>query len=256
MSWRFTERMRALRAGHTSAGPPSFAWSCGDEGELCLVLNGTAVRLRRSGALWVEAPRALVVGDLHLEKGSSYGARGQLLPPYDTRATLERLAGEVAATGPRLLVLLGDSFHDRRAEGRLDAEDAGGIAALAEGRTLLWITGNHDPEPPRGLPGTAAEHLDLMGLRLVHEPAPGPHPGEVAGHLHPCARVVSRGGSVRRRCFLTDGERLVLPAFGAYAGGLNVCDEAFAGLFAGPLLAGVLGRDKVHAVGAGSLIPD
>ena len=239
MSWRFAERMRALRARREPAGPPSFAWSCGEEGELCLVLNGTAVRLRRSGALWVEAPRALVVGDLHLEKGSAYGARGQLLPPYDTRATLERLAAEAAATDPRLIVLLGDTFHDRKAEARLDAEDAARVVALTMGRTLVWITGNHDPEPPQGLPGEAAEHLDLMGLRLVHEPAAGPRPGEVAGHLHPCARVLSRTASVRRRCFLTDGERIILPAFGAYAGGLNVCDEAFAGLFAGPILAGV-----------------
>jgi DNA ligase-associated metallophosphoesterase len=236
--------------------PPTFAWDCGEAGELCLALNGAAVRLRPSGALFVETPRALVVGDLHLEKGSSYGARGQLLPPYDTRATLERLAADVAATQPALIVLLGDSFHDRRAESRLDADDAARIAALADGRTLLWITGNHDPEPPKGLPGEAAEHLDLMGLRLVHEPQPGPRPGEVSGHLHPCARVLGRTGSVRRRCFLSDGARLILPAFGAYAGGLNVCDAAFDGLFEGPLLAGVLGRDKVHAVGPASLIPE
>jgi uncharacterized protein len=236
--------------------PPTFAWECGDEGELCLVLNGTAARLRRSGALWVEGPRALVVGDLHLEKGSSYGARGQLLPPYDTRATLERLVAEAATTQPEMIVLLGDTFHDRKAEARLDPDDAATIAALADRRRLLWITGNHDPEPPKGLPGEAAEHLDLIGLRLVHEPQPGHRPGEVAGHLHPCARVLGRTGSVRKRCFLTDGERLILPAFGAYAGGLNVCDAAFEGLFAKPLLAGVLGRDKVHAVGPASLIPE
>lgn len=254
MSWRFAARMRSQRAEHVE--PPAFAWSCGDEGELCLELNGAPVRMRRSGALWLEQERALVAGDLHLEKGSSYGARGQLLPPYDTRATLEQVEAEIAATDPRIVVLLGDSFHDRKAEERLDAEDAARLGALARGRTLIWVTGNHDPQPPRGLPGEAADIVRFGPLTLRHDPLPGPQPGEVSGHLHPCAKVVSRTGSVRRRCFLTDGARMILPAFGAYAGGLNACDGAFGGLFAGPLLAGVLGRDKVHAVGMGSLITD
>jgi metallophosphoesterase superfamily enzyme len=95
----------------------------------------------------------LVAGDLHLEKGSSYGARGQLLPPYDTRATLERIEAEVARTSPRVIVLLGDTFHDRDAETRLDLEDVARLAALATGRTLVWVVGNHDPEAPKSLPG-------------------------------------------------------------------------------------------------------
>jgi len=254
MSWRFAARLREHRSERVE--PPSFAWACGDEGELCMELNGAAVRLRRSGALWLEAERALVVGDLHLEKGSAYGSRGQLLPPYDTRVTLERLEAEAQATSPDAIVLLGDTFHDRRAESRLDPEDASRLVALAQSRTLVWVVGNHDPEPPKTLPGEVADELSWGPLLLRHEPAPGPQEGEVSGHLHPCAKVLGRTGSVRRRCFLTDGARLVLPAFGAYAGGLNACDQAFAGLFRGPVLAGVLGRDKVHAVGMGSLIPD
>lgn len=254
MSWRHAQRMRDYRA--EPATPPRFAWSCGDEGELCLELARTAVRLRPSGALFVEAARALVAGDLHLEKGSAYGVRGQLLPPYDTRATLDRLLVEAAVTDARMIVLLGDSFHDRRARERLDPEDVQRIEALALGRRLVWVTGNHDPEPPVDLPGEPAASAVLYGLTLVHEPEPGGQPGEVAGHLHPCARVLSRSGSVRRRCFLTDGERLILPAFGAYAGGLNVCDRAFAGLFDRPVLAGVLGSQKVHAIGPASLIPE
>ena len=254
MSWRFAARMRELRPERVE--PPAFAWSCGDEGELCLELNGAAVRMRRSGALWIEAEQALVAGDLHLEKGSAYGARGQLLPPYDTRVTLEKMAAEVAASQPRIVVLLGDSFHDRKAEARLDPDDVARLAALARGRTLIWVTGNHDPEPPTGLPGEAADIVRFGRLTLRHDPLSGPQPGEVSGHLHPCAKVVSRTGSVRRRCFLTDGGRMILPAFGAYAGGLNACDAAFGGLFDAPVLAGVLGRDKVHAVGMGSLIPD
>jgi DNA ligase-associated metallophosphoesterase len=236
--------------------PPAFAWSCGEEGELCMELAGVAVRMRPSGALWLETRRWLVAGDLHLEKGSSYGARGQLLPPYDTRATLEKLTAEVAATEPQAVILLGDTFHDRRATERLDGEDRLRIEWLAHGRTLVWVTGNHDPEAPAGLPGVSADEVQADGLVLRHEPRAGSQPGEVAGHLHPCARVMGRTGSVRARAFLTDGARMILPAFGAYAGGLNCRDVAFNGLWDGPVLAGALGRGKVHAVGPGSLAAD
>jgi hypothetical protein len=121
---------------------------------------------------------------------------------------------------------------------------------------LVWVVGNHDADGPRALPGEVADELKLCGLTLRHEPFAGPQPGEVSGHLHPAARVKATLGSVRRRCFVTDAERLILPAFGAYAGGLNVRDAAFAGLFARPPLAGALGRDRVHAVGWRSLGPD
>jgi DNA ligase-associated metallophosphoesterase len=216
---------------------------------------GTEVALRRSGALWLEDEGVLAAGDLHLEKGSSYAARGQLLPPYDTAATLDRLEAEVAVLNPRVVALLGDSFHDARATARLAAQDAARLVALAAGRTLVWVVGNHDREGPGALPGERAEAIAVQGLTLQHEPAGAPVRGEVAGHLHPCARVAGNGGSVRRRCFLTDGERLILPAFGAYAGGLNARDAAFAGLFARAPIAGVLGR-RVHAIGWGSLSGD
>jgi hypothetical protein len=219
-------------------------------------LAGVAVRMRSSGALWLEARRWLVAGDLHLEKGSSYGARGQLLPPYDTRATLEKLTAEVAALEPTAVILLGDTFHDHRAMERLDGEDRLRLEWLAHGRTLVWVTGNHDPQAPAGLPGVSADSVQADGLLLRHEPQAGAQQGEVSGHLHPCARVLSRSGAVRARAFLTDGSRMILPAFGAYAGGLNACDEAFGGLFEGPVMAGVLGRERVHAVGWGSFVPD
>jgi uncharacterized protein len=211
---------------------------------------------RPSGALWVEGPRALIVADLHFEKGSAYASRGQLLPPYDTRETLARLEAETRAMDPALLVFLGDSFHDRAAEGRLAPEDAQRIGALAGGRALVWVVGNHDAEGPRHLPGESVATLALSSLRLVHEPLAGPAPGEVAGHLHPCAKVRGPGGAVRRRCFVTDGERMVLPAFGALAGGLNVRHEAFRPLFRRRPVAAVLGRGRVHAIGWSSLSDD
>ena len=227
-----------------------------DGASLRMTVSGAEVAFRASGALWIEAERALVIADLHLEKGSAYASRGQLLPPYDTRESLARLSAEVEAAAPRLVIMLGDAFHDEWAGERLSAEDAATIGVLAMGRTLIWVTGNHDPEPPRGLPGEAADELALSGLNLRHEPAAGPAPREASGHLHPCARVAAGGRSVRRRCFVTDGERVILPAFGAYAGGLNIRDQAFAGLFARPPLAIALGPRRPHAVGWKSTRPD
>ena len=226
------------------------------QGGLALSLAGERVVCRPSGALWLETRATLIVADLHLEKGSFFALRGQMLPPYDTAETLRRLSAEVSALAPQTVVFLGDSFHDRDGDERLTPRDASVLIASGAGRTLVWVTGNHDPIGPRGLPGDATTTLALGALRLVHEPVTGAAPGEVAGHLHPCARVRSRGASVRRRCFVTDGERVVLPAFGALAGGLNIRDEAFRPLFSSRPLAAVLGAGRVHAVGWRSLRDD
>ena len=238
------------------ASPQPYVFAPSRCGGLRMNLNGAAVTLRASGALWIEASRMLVVADLHLEKGSAYAARGQMLPPYDTRDTLRRLQAEAMATMPDAIVLLGDTFHDRRSEDRLAREDAEALRALAGFTRLVWVVGNHDADGPKALPGEVRDEIAVDGLILRHEPTHGAQPGEVAGHLHPCARVVASGGSVRRRCFVTDGERMVAPAFGAYAGGLNVRHEAFAGLFARQPLCGALGAGRVHAVGWRSLTHD
>jgi DNA ligase-associated metallophosphoesterase len=225
-------------------------------GSVQLKVNGMAVNLRPSGALWIEASASLVVGDLHLEKGSAYAARGQMLPPYDTRETLRRLANEAAALSPRQVILLGDTLHDGRAEARIGNDDILAIEALADGLDLVWVVGNHDADGPAALPGRCVQTVALDTLILRHEPLAGRQPGEVAGHLHPCAKVIGRGRTVRRRCFATDGQRLILPAFGAYAGGLNLKDAAFAPLFAKPPIAAVLGSNQVHLVAWDQLRPD
>jgi DNA ligase-associated metallophosphoesterase len=231
--------------------------SCSVEASPCgaarMTLGRAEVRLRASGAMWVEAERMLVVADLHFEKGSAYAQRGQLLPPYDTGETLRRLEAEVEATAPRTVVFLGDSFHDGGGEARLAERDAARLAVIASGRTLVWVVGNHDADGPRTLPGEVVDDLSLLGLMLRHEPRDGHQPGETAGHLHPCARVVARGRAVRRRCFVTDGERVVLPAFGAYAGGLSVKDVAFAGLFIRTPTVVALGTERTHVVAWGSV---
>lgn len=221
-------------------------------GGLKLRVNGEVCVLRCSGALWVPERRTLVASDLHLEKGSAFAARGQMLPPYDSPATLARLEAEIEALDPARVVLLGDSFHDRRAVERMEPAQLARLAALAAGRDWVWLEGNHDLDALAGaldrLPGRVVETMELGGLFLIHEPQATPRPGETAGHLHPAVRVAAYGRGVRRPCFVTDGQRLILPAFGAFTGGLDVRDPAVAGLFAVPPLAAALGRDKVHAL--------
>jgi DNA ligase-associated metallophosphoesterase len=241
---------------HARQAPYSYDFAEGEHGGLRLKLRGIEIVCRPAGALWLKAHAVLIVADLHLEKGSSFAVRGQMLPPYDTRETLTRLEAEVDCLSPRLLVFLGDTFHDPGGEGRLEACDHARIEALAFGRRLLWLAGNHDRTAPRSLPGEIADVFSIAGLDLVHEPTETPHGLEVAGHLHPCAKVRGKTASVRRRCFLTDGERVILPAFGAYAGGLNVRDASFGKLLRRDPLAAVLGADRVHAIGWTSLERD
>jgi DNA ligase-associated metallophosphoesterase len=225
-------------------------------GSCRLAVAGETVTLRASGALWLEAASTLVVADVHFEKASAFAARGQMLPPFDTREALGRLEAEVRATDAASVVFLGDAFHDGAAEARLAPDDRARLEQLGAERRLVWIVGNHDAEGPKALPGHVIAELAYGALSLRHEPSMGAAPGEVAGHLHPCARIVGRGGSVRRRCFVTDGERLILPAFGALTGGLSVRDVAFSGLFVRAPLIVALGRGKAHAVGWGKVVGD
>src|SRR5262245_53806207 len=221
-----------------------------------VVVAGVALVLDPAGALYWPDERALVVADLHLEKGSSLAARGVLLPPYDTAATLDRLGRLIASHAPRLVIALGDSFHDRNGATRLAAADRAALHALQRGCDWLWLAGNHDPGPGDGVGGHFAAMLALGALTFRHAPTVDGHDGEVAGHLHPVARVAVRGGAISRRCFVTDGQRLVLPAFGAYAGGLNVRDAAFAPLFGRKFTAHLLGEHRVYALAGSRCLAD
>lgn len=221
-----------------------------ENGDMTVAVNGERLVLDPSGAAWWPAERTLVFSDIHFEKGSSYARFGALLPPYDTRATLKRMAEAIARFAPARVIALGDSFHDRAAADRLDAEERAMLAGFVGGAEWVWIAGNHDPEPPSWLGGTVTEEFALGGLVFRHEPLAVPQAGEIAGHLHPCATVSLRGRSLRRRCFAADGTRLVMPAFGAYAGGLDVRDAAIATLFADAFAAYMLGGRRVYAVAA------
>ncbi|MEP3435805.1 MAG: ligase-associated DNA damage response endonuclease PdeM [Hoeflea sp.] len=212
-------------------------------------VNGTLVLCDRVGVLWLPASRALVVSDLHLEKGAAFARRGMLLPPYDTAATLIRLGGAIARYDPRLVICLGDSFHDRGGSEYLPDPYRQDLRALQRGRDWAWIEGNHDPEKPVGLDGAWYSELHLETLVFRHEPQRGAADGEIAGHLHPAARVVRRGKGVRRPCFASDGKRVVMPAFGSTTGGLELRHPAMRGLFEqSALIAHLLGSKRIYSV--------
>jgi len=211
------------------------------------------------GALFWAREETLIVSDLHFEKGSSFAGRGVMLPPYDTRTTLKRLAALIRKYKPKRLISLGDAFHDRDAEGRMEDDDARMLEGLLSQTEWLWILGNHDPEPSVRFAAATETEAQIGPLIFRHEPLARPAPGEVAGHLHPCARVAAEGRLLRRRCFAvgaaSDNQRLVMPAIGAYTGGLNVLDPAYASLFDN-VTAWVMGEHGVYPISEDRLAPN
>ena len=234
-----------------------FETSARDErfGSWQIALGGVALTADYSGVLIIDDEQTLVVADLHLEKGTARARHRAFLPPYDTRTTLARLGQAISRLRPKCVIALGDSFHDLGGAARLNADDRSTLHSLQRGRAWLWISGNHDPVLPDELGGDRSAAHASSALTLRHEPTPaGRH--EIAGHLHPCARV-ARGGHVQRRsCFIASAERLLLPAFGAYTGGLNVLDPTIAQLFRTEPATAVLGRSGVYPVAAKQLRGD
>jgi DNA ligase-associated metallophosphoesterase len=236
-----------------------------------------------AGALFWPTEGLLAVADLHFEKGSSLAARGVLLPPYDTATTLARLGRVIASYSPRVVVALGDSFHDPNGPARIAPRDRAALKVLQRGREWIWIAGNHDPDPAEDIGGIFTEVFSLNPLTFRHDPTTRYQTewtlelgysdniaaqtslsctsvaasGEIAGHLHPTARVSQRGRSITRRCFATDGQRLVMPAFGAYTGGLNIRDAAFTNVFGSlDFTAHLLGERRLYALAAARCLAD
>ncbi len=224
-------------------------------GSNVVALAGISIFADPDGAIYWPKQGLLAVADLHLEKGSSFAARGMLLPPYDTAATLARLARLIMHYAPRCVIALGDSFHDGGGPARLSEGDRDALRVMQRGRDWIWITGNHDPEPADGVGGTFADSLALDPLTFRHLPSGAP--GEVSGHLHPMARISHRGRAVSRRCFAADKMRMVMPAFGAFTGGLNVRGAAFSDVF-GTLAftAHLLGEGRLYSFAAKRCLPD
>ena len=225
------------------------------DNEDIIVLGDAALVGDAAGALYWPQERLLVISDLHFEKGSSFARRGVLLPPYDTAATLAKLTQVIARYAPVAVIALGDSFHDGGGPDRMGDTDRAALRALQAGRDWIWITGNHDPEPAKNIGGTFGAALSIGALTFRH--IPQGEAGEIAGHLHPCARVSHRGRAISRRCFAADAHRMVMPAFGAYTGGLNVRNAAFASVF-GTLdfTAHMLGDARLYAFAAKHCLAD
>jgi uncharacterized protein len=253
--------------GDAARAGPSFAPVAPGAGEITVA--GVPLVADIAGALYWPGEGLLVVSDLHLEKGSAFAARGVLMPPYDTATTLERLAGLLARYAARIVIALGDNFHDGGGPARLARSDRAQLLELQRGRDWVWIAGNHDPDPREGIGGAFARSLALGPLTFRHEPAAalahrgndggndGESNGEIAGHLHPAARILQRGRTLTRKCFATDGTRLVMPAFGAYTGGLNIRNIAFLKVFGAlGFTAHLIGGRRLYTFAAARCLAD
>jgi DNA ligase-associated metallophosphoesterase len=206
-----------------------------------------------SGALYWHAQQTLLVADLHLEKMSSFACRGQMLPPYDTGMTLARLEADIRRTGAQRLVSLGDSFHRDEGTTTLSEADRARLDMMTDIAEWLWLSGNHDPRP-HALGGQCLPEVALAGLTLTHEPKRGTT-GLVAGHLHPAAHIYIEGRSTRRPCFVHDNRLMILPAYGASTGSINILSPAFVGLFHWPgLEVTMLGKDRTYPVSPKRLV--
>jgi DNA ligase-associated metallophosphoesterase len=208
-----------------------------------------------TGALAWPCAKTVIVADLHLEKGSAYAAYGAPLPPYDSRETLRRLGDALRRHEPRQVISLGDSFHDADGPDRLGEMETVMLRKLMQGRNWVWVAGNHDPAPPASLGGTVAAEFCAGGLVFRHEASARPATGEISGHFHPKAAVRVRGRHISRPCFVTNAHRLILPAFGAYTGGLDVRAPAIERLMGRAYTVMALGRTQVHPIARRSLLP-
>lgn len=234
---------------HAIAGLKPESLILNDFFDQAISICGKSFRAHMSGALYWPAEDALIVADLHLEKGSHFAKRGQMLPPYDTRETLRKLAEVIDVYDAETVIALGDSLHDAEALERMPREDRETLDLILQDREWIWITGNHDGESASVLGGAICEELQVEGITFRHEPKTGARTHEIAGHMHPAARLVKHGTSLRRPCFVGNGLRLVMPAFGAYTGGLNVMDDAFAPLFGNDgLSVWMLGQEGCYPV--------
>jgi DNA ligase-associated metallophosphoesterase len=212
-------------------------------------VGGKQFRADMSGALYWPSEDALIVADLHMEKGSALAQRGQLVPPYDTRETLRRLAEAIDRYDASTVIALGDSLHDVEAARRIGLEELEMLQIMQEDREWIWVTGNHDPRVGEKLGGSVVSDLEVEGIVLRHEPRPGRVTHEIGGHLHPAARLSLHGYTLRKPCFVGNGRRLVMPAFGTYTGGLNILDMAFEPLFGNDgMQVWMLGQEGLYPV--------
>lgn len=210
------------------------------------LLNGVTLEALPSGIAYWPERRTAMVADLHFEKGSGFAAKGALLPPFDTSATLRNLKSALAEVDAETVICLGDSFQDVHAGFRMADSDRENLLNIMDGRQWVWVLGNHDPDLPTWLPGECAEEWVSGNLIFRHEAEAAGVNGEVSGHFHPKARVKTRARRFSGKCFVTDGTRLILPSFGAFTGGLDVGDDAIRTHFPSGFDVHLIGPKKVY----------
>lgn len=210
-----------------------------------LSFAGEAWRPLDCGALYWPAQRAILVADLHFEKASAFAVRGRFLPPYDSHDTLACLIAALELTGATRVFCLGDSFHDRRGPERLPAGPRAALKALTAQLDWVWITGNHDDGAAAALGGRVMVEARIGALVLRHEADPTDPGFELSGHFHPKVAVHIRGRRIVRRCFAVSATKIILPAYGAFTGGLDVADPAIATAMGGPVTACVAQGDRL-----------
>jgi uncharacterized protein len=214
-------------------------------------LAGERLMLDPLGGLFWPETGLLAVSDLHLEKGSSHARKGILLPPWDTHATLDKLTLLLRRWRPRIVVALGDSFHDAEGADRLPAAELARLTTMTDAHRFIWVLGNHDPHPHNGIGGDFVTEFATHPILFRHQALPSADAGEVVGHHHPKATIPARGTTFTRPCFVTDSRRLMLPAIGAYTGGLDVRDAAIARLFPRGGRVFLLGRERLFSFAMG-----
>src|SRR3569623_2406782 len=161
------------------------------------------------GALFWPARRALLVADLHHEKASWFARLGQMLPPYDSIATLSDISALAASTEAAEIWCLGDSFHAAHGCDRLPAAARALLSALTAATRWTWMTGNHDPGFADHCGGAFVELAEVYGLILRHEANPAETRPELSGHFHPKLRITHRGRQGSRRCFVATSRKLI-----------------------------------------------
>ncbi len=217
-------------------------------------LAGESLQFDPAGALVWPAERVLVFADLHLEKGSAAARAGQLVPPWDSRVTLERVARLLRRYTPRTVIALGDSFHDNQAAARLAPADEAALRRMTDAVDFIWVKGNHDPTPPNGIGGRAVAEWGTRKLCFRHQATAG-ETGEISGHFHPKAKVATRAGQIVRPCFVADASKIILPAFGAYTGGLDVRSPAITAHFPRGARVFLLGAERLFSFPVAHTVP-
>ena len=195
-------------------------------------------------SLFWPSQSALLVADLHLEKASFYARQGQMLPPYDSRATLDELADLIETTDAKRVFCLGDNYHDGGGEARLEPAAAEKLKAMAKQVDWVWISGNHDRDVSGLWGGSVQKEWNIGGLGLRHEASRNPVLPEISGHYHPKIRISVRGRNLARRCFVVGKNHLIMPAFGALTGGMAADDPVIEKIVGGPAEAVIGIRDK------------